>query len=353
MKRNVLVTPLDWGIGHATRMIPVVHELISRGHQVSLASAGDAKILLEKEFPALPSYELPPYNPSYRSDNMIINMISQIARFMKVIGKEHVRIEQLVDELKIDVVISDNRYGCWSEKATSIVVTHQLNILTPASLSWANSMINAYNRRLISKFDHCWVPDFEDHQLSGRLSESSHFNSVTFVGPLSRYGKKEQDVPAKYFTLVLLSGPEPQRTYLEKDLVDQLNRLEQPCCIVRGLFRKDIPKPFSKHQIIDFEGGEELRQLIAQASVVISRPGYSTIMDLATLSKKAIFIPTPGQTEQEYLAEKFTDERVAPSAKQRSVNLGELLQQVDRFGGFAKHEFDLKLLASAMKEVSL
>jgi uncharacterized protein (TIGR00661 family) len=351
MSKKVLVTPLDWGLGHATRSITIIKELQSNGHQVLLGSAGEALALLRNEFKDLETFELPPYNPTYKSDSMLVNMIRQTPKFLKVVKSEHEHLEDIVEKKDIDVVISDNRYGCWSAKARSIFITHQLNIMTPTALGFTKGIIDATNVRMIRKFHECWIPDYEDHRLSGDLSRNGQLSNIRFVGPLSRF-KPERNSSEKYFLLVLLSGPEPQRTKLEKLLVDQLNVIDKPCCIVRGVIR-DAPKINSQHRVVDFANSGQLQELISESSIIISRPGYSTIMDLFQFSKKAIFIPTPGQTEQEYLGAKFEREKIAPIVRQDLPHIQVAISELNKYKGFTNFDSKSDLLMHAFNQNGL
>ena len=159
--KKVLITPLDWGLGHATRCIPIIHELLKRGCTVLIAGSGDSLLLLKNEFPHLTFFTLSAYSPLYsRTQSMIWKMVSQLPKFVEVIRKEHQQIQVLIEQHKIDFIISDNRYGCWSAKIPSVFMTHQLNILMPDGLKWIEPLVRRVNKRLIKKFSSCWIPDY-------------------------------------------------------------------------------------------------------------------------------------------------------------------------------------------------
>src|SRR6185436_6129983 len=156
-RKKVLVCPLDWGLGHATRVLPVIQELIQRNCDVAVATSGPALALLRKEFPALHYYRITGYEPTYSSSGSLVwSLATQLPKFVRTIRIEHEEIESIVWQDGFQVVISDNRYGCWSTKVPSVIITHQLNILAPSVLS---GIVNFVNRLQIRKFSTCWVPD--------------------------------------------------------------------------------------------------------------------------------------------------------------------------------------------------
>lgn len=334
---NVLVAPLDWGLGHATRCIPVIDEFLRRNCKVLIAGSGDSLILLKREYPSLQSFELPGYRPTYSgTDTQIWSMLSQTFRFLSVMRKEHDVLTQIITRENINVVISDNRYGCWSHKIPAIFITHQTNIILPRSLKWMRPFVSWFNERLINRFDQCWIPDYPgSHTLSGKLTQAGHRNPerMIHIGNLSRFVDDPSPVDLQYDVLFLLSGPEPQRTILEDLIVDQVRKADLRYLIVRGLVSVTKPLPAGLRSV-DYLRGDDLQQAIRKSGVVISRSGYSTIMDLAKLHKRAIFIPTPGQTEQQYLAHRLKKMGIAYSVPQRAFRLKSALERSKKYAGF-------------------
>jgi uncharacterized protein (TIGR00661 family) len=302
MKR-VLYTVLDWGLGHATRSVPIIQELQNQNFQVMIAGSGASLQLLKSEFPHLRAYELPGYDPRYSKKNSMVRaMLSQLPKFYKVIKQEHLLTEKLVREEQAHVVISDNRYGCWSKAVPSILVTHQSNIQMPQRFGWLAPMVRAITKRLFTNFTECWVPDFENGMISGDLSDFSKLKAieVNFIGPISRFNKRSTTKNYRYDVLAIFSGPEPQRTVFEEIVLTQLKNSNHSFFAVRGL-------PVGGHtnheeNMINFADAALLHELIESSEIIVARSGYSTVMDLMSLGKKAILVPTPGQTEQEYLA---------------------------------------------------
>lgn len=331
--KKILVCILNWGLGHATRCIPILQELQRQGAEVSLASDGRALQLLEKEFPALPIYSLPAYDISYRTGNMFLNIAPQLPKIYKAIRAENIEIKRLVKEQKFDIILSDNRFGCYHSEVKSVFMTHQLRIKMP--FLFLEKIIESLNKYWIKKFDTCWVPDTENElNLSGDLSHNIKGIKVSYLGWLSRMHPLNPPIDIKYDALILLSGPEPQRTYLETLLLQQALELDERILVIQGKTEKTSHQFLNeKIEIISYLTTQDLNQAMAASKVIISRSGYSTLMDLAALGKKAILIPTPGQTEQEYLASIFYKKKIFYTASQKNFDLKKALSEVNNFSG--------------------
>ncbi|MFT4664494.1 MAG: hypothetical protein ACI8YQ_001181 [Polaribacter sp.] len=301
--KTVLVAPLNWGLGHATRCIPIINCLLKKEVEVIIASDGAALDLLKKEFPLLPAFPLPAYDVRYPYNNMTVNILLQLPKIARAIRKEYDAIQNLVATQDIQIIISDNRFGCFSPSTYNVFMTHQLNIMAP--FPFAEKIIAWWNKRMLQRFDLCWVPDFEEAPgLAGQLSHPSPIKSVQYIGPLSRM--KVLDLEKKYDAIAVLSGPEPQRTRLEKLILEQALQLPYRILLVRGLVEDESAL---RHEgtvsIVGHLTSSELEVAIAKSAVMIARSGYTTVMDLVALGKRAILVPTPGQTEQEYLGRLF------------------------------------------------
>ena len=301
-KKRILVAPLHWGLGHAARCIPIIKALIKYNFEPIVASDGGALELLKKEFPNLLAFELPSYNITYskRANRFKIQFLKTLPRILRTIKKEKSTVEQLVKKERIDGIISDNRFGVRHNLIPSIYITHQLNVLS-GQTTWISSK---WHRDIIKKFDQCWVPDLDtDTNLSGVLGHSKQgLPNVKYIGPLSRFEKEKLDKTIDI--LVILSGPEPQRTQLEKKLLLEFRGKKESVVFVRGVIEdKQEVACLGNIRLYNYMTSKELEYAINSSNLVISRPGYTTVMDLAKLNKKAVFIPTPGQFEQLYLAE--------------------------------------------------
>ncbi|MBN2172755.1 MAG: hypothetical protein JW731_01400 [Bacteroidales bacterium] len=337
---NILVCPLDWGIGHATRCVPLIRLLQERDVNVIIGAGGRSQAFLKEEFPGLPVITFPGYRFKYpRNGKMAARMLLQAPVILSGIRREHRMLENLIDEHKINAVISDNRYGLWSKKIPSVFLTHQVFIKSSGSLKFLEPILFRVSRHYLNKYSEIWIPDAEaEENLSGELSHKEKLpGNYYFIGPQSRFAgvKTGSDPPEmKYDLLFLLSGPEPQRTVLSEKIKKQLEGENYHAVIVEGRPEESSTKDLSPHvKVFSHLETDILRQLILESRIIVSRPGYSTIMDLATLGKKAVFIPTPGQTEQEYLAIKFMNERTFFSMPQEIFDLKIALSETGNYRG--------------------
>ncbi|MCH7785691.1 MAG: glycosyltransferase [Bacteroidetes bacterium] len=330
-KNTILVAALHWGLGHATRCIPIIRELLKCNYNVIIASDGAALLLLQKEFPKLNSIELPSYNITYplHGKNFKWKLFSKIPNIKKVIASEKRIIDKLVSEEKIQGLISDNRFGVRNNKVPSVYLTHQLNVLTGSTTFFSSKK----HQSIIRKFDECWVPDLKGPlNFSGKLGHLKHSElNIKYIGPLSRM--KKINLTIKYDVFILLSGPEPQRSLFENILINSLRGEKLSVILVQGLVETEQ----KKHQIdnltiYNYMESEEIEKTINTSEIVISRSGYTTIMDLAALEKKVFFIPTPGQYEQEYLAKRLKKLDLVPYCDQEDFNI-EKLDKINRYKG--------------------
>jgi hypothetical protein len=298
-KRKVLIAPLNWGLGHATRCIPIIEEYLAKDWEVILASDGASLSLLRRTFPDLKSHELPGYDIKYAKDARLINaVILQLPKIWLRIRDEFLWLKAFSKTVDLDLVISDNRYGIHSKKTHSVIISHQLKIKSPVF----EDMLNRINHKMLNRFDECWVPDVEGSgNLSGALSDIPLEIPKKYIGHLSNLKKvksNSEGIPL----LCILSGPEPQRSILERELKPIL--LDFPgAFLIRGLVNEESSADEEGLHVMGFADRKQIQDLMNRSRLVICRAGYTSLMDLVLMDKKAILIPTPGQTEQEYLAE--------------------------------------------------
>ncbi|MBK8724154.1 MAG: glycosyltransferase [Saprospiraceae bacterium] len=330
---HILVTPLCWGLGHATRCIPIIQEIEQKGMVPIIASDNEALVLLKKEFPHLICLELPSYNIRYSSENMFWNMAFQTHKLIRAAILEHLAIRKIVKKYQIDAILSDNRYGCYHPACYNIFMSHQLNLkIAP---QFFRKKVNHFQQRLLRKFDEIWVPDFAAFPgLAGELSHPSNYfhPKITYLQPISRI--KYWETPPKQDILVVISGPEPQRTKFEEKILKIADALKKyKWLIVNGKPNVNFEKKMVGNiQTISHLGSYELNKAILESKFYIGRSGYSSIMDLSKVATKALLIPTPGQTEQEYLAKIIVDNKNYFSCSQQQLNestIQEILNQID------------------------
>jgi uncharacterized protein (TIGR00661 family) len=324
---KILIAPLDWGLGHATRCIPIIQHLLNNGATVIVAASGATKQLLQQEFPQLEFIELAGYNIRYsHSKWQIFTLIKQLPRVLKTVKVENKWLTQVIKTHNIQAVISDNRFGLYNHTVPCVYITHQLAIKTGNNFSnWLAQNIHYY---FINKYSTCWVPDSSDAQnnLAGELSHPKRRPNipVSYLGVLSRF--KKDVVEKKYDVLFLLSGPEPQRSIFEKIVINQQKNTNQRILLVRGLPNsKDVLNLLNKNVTIhNHMLAAALNIAILQSKLVVCRSGYTTLMDLTVLQQKAVIVPTPGQAEQEYLAAYHTKNNSFYTTQQGNFNLSEI-----------------------------
>ncbi len=344
-KKKILVAPLNWGLGHATRCITIINTLIKRGFEPIIASDGDALLLLQKEFPKLKSFELPSYNITYPKypTLFIWHFVVKLPAFIKTYKAEQKAIIKIIDQENIIGIISDNRFGCFHSDIKSVYITHQLRVFSGIFTFFTSKI----HQNIIKKFDECWVPDNDNHLLSGQLSNvKSATLKIKYIGILSRF--KPEKIKIKYDYLVLLSGIESQRKKLERILLNAFKNTSLNVLFIQGkLEEKQIKSSINRITIINYVTTFALQKFIAQSKIIISRPGYSTIMDLALMGKKAFFIPTPGQSEQIYLAKILSKKKIAPFVWQQHFKTTDL-NRIKKFTGFKQTQQSNNLLTQAL-----
>lgn len=332
-EKKILVAPLDWGLGHATRCIPIIDLLLKNNCSIWLAGEGEEVVLLSKEYPGLPILHLKGYRVNYAASGMIGKILWQVPKILKSINDETKWLKSQIEKHHFDFVISDNRYGLHHSKAHSIFITHQLNIKTPFG-KWGNNFLQYWNYKFISRFNECWVPDEEgEFNFAGELShpvKTPHI-PIKYIGTLSRLEKKHVE-EIKNHLLFVISGPEPQRSLLEKKIVEQIAGYNGTATVIRGLPSSSEVLPSSENIVFyNHISSEQMNEEMSKAEFVISRSGYSTIMDIAALKKKSVLIPTPAQTEQEYLANYLMKKQFAYCVSQKEFSL---LQSIEKAKAF-------------------
>lgn len=322
---KILIAPLNWGLGHASRCVPLIHRLLDEGHEVVIGGDGMSFTLLRKHFPKLRYVYLAPLDLHYsRSGNQTWAMLKAIPQLLLWRNKDRLMLKAILQEEHFDQVISDNRPGLYNKQVECIYITHQLQVKLTKTWRWAEAMASRIHARMYTRFNKVWVPDYEDinHSLAGELSHPSNLRlsrkktEFQYIGPLSRFHSPitHKPSPINYEVVAVLSGLEPQRTLLEQELIERYSGKEERVLIVQGLVNH--PNTRIKRgnlTIVPSMADAELVPALLNARHIIARSGYSTIMDLEALGLLSVgnnkplpvhieLIPTPGQPEQEYLA---------------------------------------------------
>ncbi|MCK4568827.1 MAG: hypothetical protein KAT76_00975 [Bacteroidales bacterium] len=357
-RKNILLAPLDWGIGHATRCVPIINSLQKKDVNVIIASSGRAASFLQAEFPSLEHVHIPEYGIRYpRKGGMLMQMLRQLPAIQRSINREHRVLDSLIDKYRIEAVISDNRFGMWSSKVVCIYITHQVRVKAPAGLSFIEGILNKMHRKYIRQYDECWIPDIlEDGGLSGELAHNSKCPVPSYyIGPQSRFNLPAGPSPEKKYDLMaIISGPEPQRSIFEEIVLKQLKKSPYRALVLLG--KPEIrmkPEISGNIEIHAHMHTDAMQEAMLSSDLIICRPGYSGIMDLSLLGCPAVLVPTPGQTEQEYLAAYHQQKHHYYSVSQAKLNISNIVQASRNYPGLKiRHQSDIlheridKLLSS-------
>ena len=335
---TALVAPLDWGLGHAARCVPIIRLLNSKGFKVIIATDGLQKQLLQQEFPSAEFITLKGYGITYGKGKLatLFKLLTQIPKIFSAIKREHQWLKKFVKNQPVDIIISDNRYGLYQKDIKSVIITHQLNIIT--NNSFTEWLARGLHYRLINKFHSCWVPDYPfPDNLAGRLSNPKNFPKIhlRYVGWLVRLTNtsiNKSAIEYQYDVCIILSGPEPQRTILEEKIMKQIKGCPYKLVLVRGLpndmFKEIKADTFS---IYNHLSGKELAEIVLQSKYVLCRGGYTSLMEMISLQKKLILVPTPAQTEQEYLTQILMEKKWAVMINQKDFDLKTAIEKADKF----------------------
>lgn len=260
----------------------------------------------------------------------LFHMIRRLPRMIFAILGEYLWLRKTQRVHRWDLIISDNRYGFRHPGVPSVFITHQINIRTEIS-SVADRLVKKINHALIRRFNECWIPDESAWPgLAGTLSHGGIPPRARYIGPLSRF-TPSSDLQRSGL-LIMLSGPEPQRTLLESKILNELKSYKGTVTLIRGLpVATDLPSVQDGQIILNHLPAETLGRCMSGASLVICRAGYSSVMDLVCTGTPAVLIPTPGQTEQEYLARHLEAHGFFPYMDQDDFTIDTALIRAETF----------------------
>jgi hypothetical protein len=296
----VIVAPLNWGLGHAARCIPFIKYLQSHCRKVVIAADGDALQLLKMEFPHLESLQLGSYRVQYRFNNILLNVLLMVPSLLRALVLDLQSAESLVKTHGATVIISDNRLTFSNEHTVNLYMTHQYNILH--HYKWVSRLASSLHQFFIRRFDACLIPDLPGNESLCPALSGTETPEKYFIGPLTRIEYKPQ--PARWDIIFLPTGPEPQRSFFAKKVSEELAIMKEYRIVMVGSksFSDVYASPPPHIEVVEWPDAYHMEELLNTSRLLISRSGYTTIMDIFKLPLKAILIPTPGQTEQQYLA---------------------------------------------------
>jgi hypothetical protein len=357
--RNILICPLEWGLGHAARMIPLAVKLGERGNNIFIGAGEEHLALFRNELPGLTYISFPGFRPGYsRHLPSWLVMLCKIPALVYHIIREHSELKRIVRNNSIDIVISDNRFGLWNRKVTTVYVTHMLRVPFPKPFRFAEIIGILVHRAIIRKYDLCFIPDLPgETNVSGRLSHGLSLSSnARFIGLLSRFSGILPAGSCSFgyrHNTVILSGPEPQRGILKLKLESFL-KAQEPATIFLGGRPGKGSEMTRTDNIIYYDHLDTARmsEVLRSSDYIISRSGYTTIMELISLGCTALIIPTPGQTEQEYLATNLDKKGWFRSLSQKKVGTTTLASSKATFNWKEMMEQSEILLEEAIKALS-
>lgn len=355
---RILYGVCSWGLGHATRSLPIIRKLIDEGNEVTILSSGSALELLKMELNDRANYlDFTDYPLPYtdKSKVFLLKFCLLAPKLIKSMIDEHNRILKLLDKNKFDMIISDNRYGVCHKNIPSYLITHQLRVIAPKRIKFIENNFERFNTFFQKHFNNIIVPDYEDDGISGDLSHDlKHIegDGVVYIGILSDF--KRMDVEEDVDFLFSISGPEPQRQVMEDLILQQINDIQGNIILSLGRHMKDdeeIKSTLNDNiEIYDFLPGMNRELIMNRSKLIISRSGYSTLMDIYALGKKALFIPTPQQTEQEYLARYHKDKGNFLFVNQEGIDLSKDLVRAKNYSG-PDRRYDIQKTTERFLEV--
>ncbi len=302
-EQRILISPLNWGMGHVTRTIPIIRKLLAQNNRIFIACNAEQKAIYEQEslgvvFIRLEGYPFK-FSGSGNWEKELLNNLPSLLRFIRFENKQ---VEEFVSNYSISCVIADQRYGFFSKKVKSYIISHQLQL----PVQRFKKIVQLWNFLLLKRFDEVWVPDDMALNLAGDLSRNKKLKSRC-IGMQSRFLAKNKEggnsgFDYKYMGIV--SGPMPYALDFSKQLLSKLSRLSVLSIVVipQTVANELNLKDYKYLKVLVQPSTPVFERFLSCSEVVISRAGYSTLMDLTALNKKAILIPTPGQYEQIYLA---------------------------------------------------
>lgn len=322
-------------MGHTTRTATIIQYLLEKKCKVLFAGNEWQRRYIQDTFPGIETVHLDGYNVRYAKHALWFKpyFIQQLPRIFQVIRSEHQWLRRLATTRKIDAILSDNRYGLHHPEIPGVFTTHQLCVQTGMG-AVADTLFQRLHYRQIQRFQQCWVVDIATPPgLSGTLGHPTQLPTQTsYIGWLSQLSNADNNTSNEQHILILLSGPEPQRSLLSDILWKEASALQQPIVFVEGSQQAQepsaIPTHITYHKLLT---RAQLYPLLKNASMVVCRSGYSTLMDLMAARKKAILIPTPGQTEQEYLGRYLHEKGIFYSSHQSQFSLSTSLHAATRF----------------------
>jgi len=345
--KNILICPLNWGLGHACRIIPIIEYCIDNNKNIILAGNGSSLKLLKHRFPTLKNEYISAPILSYSKNQSIgFRFYFSFFRLFVNIFRERRYLNVLIKKHNIDTIISDNRPGISSPRVKSIYITHQINVFYSDKSDIFSRVLTKLHLRIIKKYTYCFVPDYADNSIAGKLSKNTTGLNLIYLGPLSRFltsGSVIDSIKPQYKIVCIVSGLEPQRTVFEELLLKKFKNEQNKVLILRGLPKnKNTILHVGNIDLIDHCDDSFFVSSLLTCELIICRSGYSTIMDLMTIGRKAILVPTPGQPEQEYLGNYLKNKGFVCLKQNEIINFDVTSIDLSTCSANEKYEINLK-----------
>ncbi len=340
ISKNVFIAPLNWGLGHATRLLPLIRKFLDHDYRVYIGASGRSKELLLKEVPDCIYIDFPEYPIKYSKSHLFVSrfMLVTFPGMLLAMRKEKRILKKLQAQYQFAIIISDNRFSLALKNVDCYLISHQLRYKLPwpiGKMEWLPEYFNFY---LFNKYRKILVPDREEAEsLSGDLSHHMRYipkEKLYYTGIITDLELEEENHSQSIDYFVIISGPEPQRTIFEQIVFNQIHKFDGKIVGALGIPEKNYKIRIGKAVFYAYLNRKEMLSYMNRAKFIIARPGYTTVMEMVELGKRGLFVPTPGQIEQEYLARHFMDKGWCFSKKQSGINLRESVKQAKMYPGF-------------------
>jgi predicted glycosyltransferase len=330
--KTIVYAILNWGLGHVTRSTPIIERLINDGNRVIIVSHGKALILLKEQFPNCIFRDIRDKNIEYSRLGImfVFKILSQYPKMILGWWHEKRKLKELIKEFDPDLIMTEMRLGFWSKKIPSVLITNQLRFELPKGLKWGEILGEWFNFLIFRHYDHIFVPDVEgEPNLLGNLAHKGRIAKhpkLRFVGSLTSIDRENDGLEEDIDLFVSISGPEPQRTKFEEIILPQLTACSSRIVVALGVPGDKTVKEIDHGRIKIYSHLErkEMSSILKRAKYVVSRSGFSTVNELFVLKKKALLVPTPGQTEQEYIARYLHQQGLFGISRQEDLDLSHL-----------------------------
>jgi len=340
---RIMYAVCSWGYGHVTRSLPIIRRFIKEGHEVVCVATGQPRYMLEQELGHFDNqveivdvkdYPLPyTQNP----DAFFFKFLATSPTMLIRIQKENDWVAKDTARRKYDLIVSDNRYGIYNKRVPSFLMTHQLRMLAPGRvrfMEWGTEKFVSFFQDYFTKFI---VPDFEEDDLCGDLCHNLtqyKKGKIAYIGVISDFPydpTMEKDLDG----YISISGPEPQRTSYERTLRKQVGELKGKWIMSLGKKKAPVER-IGNVKVVPYLTTKDRAETLSRTDFVITRSGYTTLMDICMGGHKALLSPTPGQTEQEYLSAIHNKKGTWYSVDQDKIDLLEGIKKAKKFTGIKR-----------------